>query len=52
MVRKIDPAIKKLSPAERKKYLQNEVALLNKQFGKEMIQFGWDKELGRIDIFR
>ena len=50
MVKKIDPEIRRLSPAEKKKLLQTEVALLNKKFGKEVVSFGYDKEIERISF--
>jgi len=37
-----------MSPAEKKKLLEIEVALLNKKFGKEVVSFGYDKEIERI----
>jgi recombination protein RecA len=48
MKKLIDPEVKKMSPKEKKKLLEGEVALINKKFKKEMISFGHSKQMERI----
>jgi recombination protein RecA len=47
-VKKLDPEVKKMSLEEKQKLLRGEMALINKKFKKEMVSFGYKKELNRI----
>ena len=47
-MKKLDPAVKLLSPEDKRKLLQAEIAAMNKKFGREVSSFGYDKIQNRI----
>jgi len=47
-MKKIDPEVKKMSPEEKRAILKNEIALINKKYKKQVVAFGFDKEIQKI----
>jgi len=47
-MKKLDPEVKKMSQEEKKKLLENEVALINKKYKKTIVGFGNFREINRI----
>ena len=47
-MKKLDPAVKKMSLKEKQDLLKGEIALLNKKFKREVVSFGYNREQTRI----
>jgi recombination protein RecA len=48
MKKLIDPKVKEMSVEQKHALLKTEIALINKKFKKNMVSFGWNKEMNRI----